>query len=99
MYHPRDDMYNPDNFKPTKPKKQDWNLALETYRPAIDWIKKHIMIHFGLVVSDVVHEPDISAWRFYDGSDVVLSIEHELMDRVLIIVMKIDEIGRHGYEK
>ena len=68
-----------------------FNSDIRNFYQAVEWIKRHLLQHFGTRVTKVVHDAYPNLWRCYDDDgDVIVNVDHELMARLALVLEEID---------
>ncbi len=85
-------MWNEDTtgVRRTKPTKPGYNLELHSFQKAIDWIAGHILGTHGIKITSATHDPELDNWIFYEHEDPVATVPHEMINRILTSLEKMD---------
>lgn len=81
--------YNSDTAGVTRKKETPalFNLNLQDFQEAADWVKAYLLGH-GYDVQEVVLEPYSQRWMFYTAQgEFVIALSHELMERALGVLL------------
>ena len=70
-----------------KPPPQSFNIDLDFYKEACDWIKRFLRKSYGHEVDKVIHDAYPNIWRVYDHEgEVIVNINHDIMARLALVL-------------
>ncbi len=76
---------------PSKPSPKAFNIDLGHFKQAVGWVKMFVLKVYGERIVRALHDAYPNVWRFYDeNGHMVLNLEHELMERLALVLDQID---------
>jgi len=70
----------------TKPTPELFNKSVSDYQAAADWVRKRLLDH-GYDCAEAQLDAYSETWYFYERGNLVLALDHGLMDRILGALM------------
>lgn len=85
--------YNDEDRRTLRPKKESpagFLLNMHEYQKSVDWVKQKVKQAFGKTIDECTYDPNIDYWRFYSENEIIVSLPHDIMERIMLVLEKID---------
>ena len=80
-----------ENLKTTKPRKALWNVSIDEYQGAVEWVRDRLHKKHDMVCKMARFDPEIGMWLFYDDiGELITKLDLDLMDRLVMILKQLD---------